>query len=240
MHRFFVPKTWINEQEIILHEAVAHQIVHVLRLRKGEQIVILDNEGKEYHCEIVDLARDVKTRVIKIINSEGEPARMLDLYFPLSQREKVEWILQKCTEVGVRRFFPFICARSLARDTIIPLAKMERWKSIIREAAEQSRRGLIPRLESAQDIRALSGISGKYDLAGVAWENERSATLGNMLNPNDIRKIALMIGPEGGFELSEIEQITTDGWKPFTLGKRILRLETAAIVASALILSVEP
>ncbi len=239
MHRFFIPKTWTNEREIILREAVAYQIVHVLRLRKGEQIVVLDNEGKEYHCEIVDLAGDVKTRVENITISEGEPERDLDLYFPLSQREKVEWVLQKCTEIGVRRFIPFVCARSLARETAIPPGKMERWKSIIREAAEQSRRGLIPQLDSVQTFRELSGISSNYNLACVAWENERSVTLRDFLERKDLQKIALMIGPEGGFEMAEIDCLSKEGWKPFTLGKRILRLETAAIVASALVLSLE-
>jgi 16S rRNA (uracil1498-N3)-methyltransferase len=240
MHRFFISAELLQEKHVVLTGPQAHQINDVLRMKAGDSIIVLDNTGYEY---IVTLMRVERRQVIgEVVNqrkSEAEPRTRITLYQSLLAREKFELVLQKCTEVGVSHFVPIVTQRSLIRQPqAITPKKMSRWQSIITEAAEQSGRGKIPTLESPLLFRdTLAGLDD-FDccLVGSAVGNE--ADLRNILPHGDIRpvRIALLIGPEGGFTDEEIAEACGRGAKAFSLGKRILRTETAAIVASALIL----
>jgi 16S rRNA (uracil1498-N3)-methyltransferase len=236
MNRFFVDPTLLEKPEIVLDGEVAHQLTRVLRLTPGKRIILLDNRGSEYEVEITDLRRQGKaeTVAVQLIEkrlAEGEPTVHITLYQGLLKGEKFEYVLQKGTEIGISRFVPVATERSIGQAV-----RGERWRKIVQEAAEQSRRGRIPELapnavsfaNTLQEIKT-SGATGL-----MAWEEETARTLRD-LSPN-VKNIALLVGPEGGFSAQEAEQASAAGILPITLGKRILRAETAGVVAAALVL----
>jgi len=238
MHRFFIPKQNFVNDEIIFPADIAHQITHVLRLSLGDQVIVLDNEGMQYKSKLINSDKQLLSG--KIISKElagGEPNVRLGLFISLTQREKFEWILQKGTEIGVSDFVPFVSKRSLVNQNKFE-NKSDRWKAIIREAAEQCGRARTPQLRHPDKFNdALEYAHSEFKNILVAWETTNPSeklSIGE-LNEND-KKIALFIGPEGGFSYEEMQSATDSGAKLFSLGNRILRMETAAIVAATLVL----
>jgi 16S rRNA (uracil1498-N3)-methyltransferase len=176
-------------------------------------------------------------KIIEQKPAQGEPPCRLALYLCLAQREKFEWMLQKCTETGASTFIPVISSRSLVQDLTETNKKSARWEKILKEAAEQSGRGRIPELKPAKSLaQAARQGQGKRI---IFWEQERSTGLRQALsdvsqiNPPEI---SLLVGPEGGFSDEEVQLAVQAGWQPVSLGRRILRMETAAIVATALVI----
>jgi 16S rRNA (uracil1498-N3)-methyltransferase len=236
MHRFFIPPEWIKNKRVVFNGEIARQMKNVLRIGVGEKVEVLDNLGKEYLVEI-ELSKDNPTgKIIEEKENESEPDVHLTLLFGLTQREKVEWILQKATEIGASQFVPLVTERSLIRGVGIVQSKLNRWRSILKEAAEQSGRGLIPDLENPVDFSQGLDYAKEIDLALFAWEGEEKEGLRKIMIEGQYRKIGLMIGPEGGFSEQEQQQAIKQGWRSITLGKRILRMETAALVGCALII----
>lgn len=236
MNRFFVEHTLLEKPEIVLDGEVAHQLTRVLRLTPGKRIMLLDNRGSQYEVEISDLRRQGKTEsvVVRLIEkraAEAEPEVHITLYQGLLKGEKFEYVLQKGTEIGISRFVPVATERSIGQTI-----KQERWRKIVQEAAEQSRRGRIPELapNALSFTDALSEIKTSGATGLMAWEEETARTLREL--PTDVKNIALLVGPEGGFSVQEAQQATNAGVLPVTLGKRILRAETAGVVAAALVL----
>jgi len=166
-----------------------------------------------------------------------EPIVRLTLYFGLTQREKVEWILQKGTEVGVSAFQPYISRRTLVQQAGSAEKHQLRWKAILREATEQSGRGRIAELYPPRTFKdALKDATDYCDLVTAAWEDETVQDLKAALGGSNPVSIGLFCGPEGGFDPAEIDLMRTTEVQFFSLGKRILRMETAAILAPALML----
>jgi len=240
MHRFFISGENLRGGQVVLTGQQAHQIRSVLRMAPGDEIIVLDNTGCEYVVAITDLARQrAAGQVIDKRLAQGEPRTQITLYQALLAREKFEWVLQKCTEVGVTRFVPMVTERSIVRrtDTITP-ARLARWKTIVTESAEQSGRGRIPQLECPLKFAdALAGL-GAFDRRLIACPQTTGPTLREILQAGRAESvaIALLIGPEGGFSDEEVAAACEKGAVAMSLGKRILRTETAAVVASALIL----
>jgi 16S rRNA (uracil1498-N3)-methyltransferase len=168
--------------------------------------------------------------------SPNEPAIQLTLYQALMKRDKFEWVLQKGTEIGVTHFVPLVTQRSLVQDIDIKESKQLRWQKILTEAAEQSGRGCIPTLHPPQTLaEALAAHPAQRGL--IAWEEAEGLTIrGALAGGERPSQISLFIGPEGGFAAEEVAAAQVAGIQAITLGKRILRAETAALVASALIL----
>jgi len=240
MHRFFISGENLCGGQVVLSGRQAHQIRNVLRMAPGDQIIVLDNTGYEYVAAITDVARQRAVgRIMDKQPAQGEPRTQITLYQALLAREKFEWVLQKCTEVGVTRFVPVVTQRTIVRraDTITP-HRLARWKGIVTEAAEQSGRGRIPQLECPVKLAdALAGLRA-FDRCLIASPQAVSRTLRELLQAGGSgpAAIALLIGPEGGFSDEEITAACEKGAVAMSLGKRILRTETAAVVASALIL----
>ncbi len=240
MHHFFVAADSLHEKHVILTGPQAHQICDVLRMKPGDKIIVLDNTVYEYTVVLSKVVRqEVSGEVIRKRKSEAEPRTRITLYQSLLTREKFELVLQKCTEIGVGCFVPIVTQRSIIRrpDTITP-RKMSRWRRIITEAAEQSGRGKIPKLKNPVNFsNAISGLDG-FDCCLVGSIEVKESDLREILRTGDIEpmEIAIFIGPEGGFTKEEIVDVCRTGAMTFSLGKRILRTETAAVVASALIL----
>lgn len=238
MHRFFIPTPLFQTPEIILPAEVSQQISRVLRLKTGTDILLLDDQGFEYLARLCEVqASQCTATIIEKRTASGEPATRLTLIIGLTQREKFEMILQKCTEVGVSTFVPVISSRTLIQKPRDVEDKYPRWKKIIQEAAEQSHRGHIPTLEPVIKIDdALKMMNQKDSLKIVLWEDENKTTLKNALQSCQKRDITIIIGPEGGLSVEEVAAAQRSGFMPATLGRRILRMETAAILAAGLVL----
>jgi 16S rRNA (uracil1498-N3)-methyltransferase len=250
MHRFFVPPESIQGAQVAFPEETARQIHLVLRLLPGQEVQALDNSGAVYTVRLESVAKGAAQGSITARETaRGEPGVALRMYLSLTQREKFEWMLQKCTEVGVSAFTPMLTARCLAHDAGEVERKRTRWESILREAAEQSGRGRIPTLTGALGFDAALAAAARQRLALLAWEGEQHAGLRAALTglraenapgaapPDSVPpEAAVFIGPEGGFTEAEIGLARARGVRLITLGARILRMETAAVVAAALLI----
>lgn len=246
MHRFFIEPSLIQSSPIILPELLAHQVRDVLRLQVGEQFVLLDNSGDEIVAAVAGSARSgVTARALERRPGKAEPRIHITLWQGMLKSARFEWILEKGVELGVTTFAPMLCRRSMAGLEEVGAAKIQRWQRIIQEAAEQCGRARLPAL---LPIRTLpdalnnipSGGQGQATaptLSIIPWENEQDHTLHDVaaqLSAPD--HIHIFIGPEGGFAPEEIELARQHGVQPITLGPRILRAETAALVAAANVL----
>ncbi|MHB8856055.1 MAG: RsmE family RNA methyltransferase [Bellilinea sp.] len=240
MHRFFVPPDAFQDETISFPAETTQQIQRVLRLRSGEKVIALDNLGWQYSVELTEVNRGQATgRVLEKSSVLSEPPVHLSMYLCLTQREKFEWMLQKCTEVGAAEFTPVLSSRSLVQDKHTYENKHSRWERIIQEAAEQSGRGKIPRLNQPLDYAAaVETARAKNGICLIAWEEETTLRLPDALQgvPTGAN-LTLLIGPEGGLSVEEVDQAVRIGWKAVSLGQRILRMETAAIVSAALVIN---
>ena len=241
MHRFFIPPEWIDQEIVVIRGKLVHQIRNVLRLRGGDHIVVLDDTGWEYKAELARVSRDHVEGVIGEKRLAAEPGTRITLYQAMLKSNKFEFILQKCTELGVSGFVPVICERCVAgrpRDK-----RVERWYNIIVEAAEQSRRGRLPTLEPALPFE--KACQSAIGLSLLAWEREKASGLRSVLRSEIYRKriisekhylsVNLFIGPEGGFSPLEVEFARDCGITPISLGGRVVRSETAGLVAATAI-----
>jgi 16S rRNA (uracil1498-N3)-methyltransferase len=240
MHRFFVAEENLRGQQVVLTGRQAHQIRNVLRMKSGDHIIVLDNTGCEYTVALTKVGwQDVVCEVISKQQAQAEPRTQITLYQSLLAREKFEWVLQKCTEVGVASFVPIVTKRSIVRGQgAITPRKLSRWRDIITEAAEQSGRGRIPQLDAPVNfVDAVSRISD-FDRCLIGSPGAAGSSVREILRNGNAKPVtvALFIGPEGGFTDEEIADACSKGATAFSLGKRILRTETAAVVASAVIL----
>ena len=240
-HRFFVSPDCLKNGVVTFPSETEHQLRRVLRLQAGQQVIVLDNLGNEFEVVLrADAASVLRGEVLASRRAEGEPQVRLILYLCLSQREKFEWMLQKCTEVGAAGFVPVISSRSLVQDAKAVEKKALRWQKIIQEAAEQCERGRIPPLEAAMPFAKAVQAATSADVAIIPWTGETAYSLRRALEdlPAEGGTIAAMIGPEGGFSDEEAAAARDAGVQPVTLGKRILRMETAAVVTAAVVMQV--
>ena len=266
MHRFFISPDQLRGRVVRFDEVQAHQMRRVLRLRPGARVLALDGEGLQYEVQLEEVSNSHVTGLVAAKTpATGEPRVRLTLFQSLLQRDKFEWVLQKGTEIGVAAFVPVITRRSLVRDADdVGANKLERWRRIIKEAAEQSGRGRLPAISAAVTLEtALAGLPSPHPspegrgglvpspfggglgrgsspparLALLAWEGETARTLRQAVGQtNGVTDIVLFIGPEGGYETAEVEAAAAHGVVAFTLGRRVLRTETAAVVGAALVL----
>jgi 16S rRNA (uracil1498-N3)-methyltransferase len=233
-HRFFVSANCITPPTVTLTGDTARQINTVLRMQPGDEIIVLDNSGQAFNVTLTGVSkRDVTGEITGQRRAPAEPALHLTLYQGTLKAQKFEWVLQKGTELGVARFVPTICRRSVVRDESRLAGKQTRWQQIIREAAEQSGRGRLPQLASAQSLAQALREARSLDLALMPWEEMQQSSLKQALAAQNLTNIGLFIGPEGGFCAEEAEQAKQAGAALVTLGPRILRAETAGLAACA-------
>jgi len=243
MHRFFVSPDQVEKNKVVITGPAVHQIRNVLRLGLGDHIVVLDNSGWEREAEIVEVGREqVVGRVLSKSLAAGEPRTKISLYQSVLKGNRFELVLQKGTELGIVEFVPLISQRCIIASLDDVNKKMSRWERIIQEAAEQSRRGKLPRLQSAMLFsRACERARQTGGLSLMPWEEEKKVNLRQVLGKGGEKpfrpfSINLFIGPEGGFTFEEVMVARQYGILPITLGPRILRAETAGLVAAAAIL----
>lgn len=234
MHHFFVPPQALSDNTVILTDSYAHQLHTVLRMRAGEEIILLNNQGRAYRVRLENLsAKRVAGQIIEDFPAAGEPPIHITLYQCLLKRDNFEWVLQKGTELGIREFVPILSERTIPEASP---TKVQRWERILTEAAEQSRRGQIPLLQPTRSFSEALTAMQTADLAILAWEDEDSLTLKQVLEPaQHVQQIAVCIGAEGGFSPAEVALARQHGIHVVSLGARILRAETAAIFAASVL-----
>jgi len=242
MHRFFVSPCLLQQSPVVLTGDLAHQMRRVLRLAPGDRVQLLDGDGLCCEAEVLAVtAKDVRLAIVDRSLALGEPCVHITLYQAVLKGERFAWALQKGTEVGVSAFVPLITERSIIDDLHVVDAKVERWQRIIQEAAEQCGRGRVPVLQHGQMLRqalktpAWPGALRIIPWEGVPWEEERTLALSQVLskcNLNEGARIEVFVGPEGGFTDAEVDWARGHGVLPVTLGPRILRAETAGLVAA--------
>ena len=236
MNRFFVPKEWFDAVGVNIAEEAARQITSVLRLKLADRIIVLDNTGMEYEIAIDKISRDsVHGRIVGQEISHNEPDVKITLYQSLLKSDKFEYVLQKGTEMGVTTFVPVVSARCIVKKE--SAGKYARWQKIIQEAAEQSERAIIPELRiTIPFAQACETVS---PLSVMLWEEETFQSLGKIMQKPEykaIKTINLFIGPEGGYTDHEANHAREHGILTASLGKRILRADTAGIVAVSAIM----
>lgn len=236
MHRFFLPADWIQQDSVTITGEPLRQISYVLRLKALDRIIVLDNSGWEFEVEIERITKEqVKGKVVNKKPGQGEPRIQITLFQALLKSDKFELVLQKGVELGVTAFVPFISERCVARKE--SAAKIERWRKIIQEAAEQSERLILPILHPLISFDEACRSVKQPSL--LFWEEEKSVSLKQTLQNPPFKRTAelnLFVGPEGGFPESEKELAKQHGIAIASLGHRILRAETAGLVAISALL----
>ena len=242
-HRFYV-STVLNAGNIVdLPTDVENQIRRVLRMIPGDDVILFDNTGNEYSAELEKISPEgVSARVICDLPTRTEPTVRTVIYQAMIRHEPFEMVLQKCTELGATSFVPLLTSRVQGgRPLRTASARATRWKSIIREAAEQSNRVRLPSLKPAMCFREALSTACANGLTIILSEHTQKPSLKVVLSGvlNQVSSqttISLMIGPVGGFLVEEVEQARAAGALAASLGPRILRAETASIAALSIVL----
>lgn len=236
MYKFFVSNNQIKDKKIaIIGEDVNH-IKNVLRLNIDEKIIICNKDtAKSYIASISNISKEeIICSIIEENSSTTESNVNIDLFQGLPKSDKMEYIIQKTTELGVKHIYPVALERCVVKiDQKDENKKILRWQKIAESAAKQSKRDFIPTVENIINLENICKNISKYDIILLAYENEESNTIKQELQKIDKREntnIGVVIGPEGGFTEKEVDALMSAGAKCVTLGKRILRTETAPIV----------
>ena len=229
MTRFFVSPEELGSDNIqLVGENASH--AKVLRLKAGEQVLVCDGEGRECLCSVQDSNWNLE--VLERRESVSEPGVQVSVYMAFPKADKLEHVIQKATELGVYEIVAFPSARCVSKPAEKSLKKkLERWQKIAASAAEQSGRGRIPQVVILPSFAEALKRGAQTDLPMMFYENEQATTLHMALNSGEWKSAALLTGPEGGLEEKEVKQAMEAGWKVCTLGKRILRCETAPLCA---------
>ncbi len=236
MNRFYVPfhagieNMWLDSSE-------SHHIVHVKRLKIGDNLILFNGKGNECDAEIVDINEDkVKVKINQHKNISKENQIEIDIAFAIPKGKRSHLLTQKCTELGVHKLIPTNYNRSVVKLKADSSVKIEKWQKIAIEASKQCGRNTITEICEVVDFEDVLKSIDSYDLTLFACSQSDSNNLRNTLqeHPN-INNIIIFIGPEGGFTPKEIEVAKKAGCKFVSLGQRILRVETAAIAVSAIL-----
>ena len=237
MHRFFVASECIQDTRAHVEGEVARQAARVLRLHPGQEIVLLDNTGWEYVVVLNQVSPShLEGDVVEKRRGIGDPEVSLTLYQGILKVDKLDMVLQKGTEIGISGFVPVSCHRSVPRTHDgWASSRYPRWRKIISEATEQSGRASIPVLGPMLPLQeALIQAKG---VRLLAWEGDAEKGLRQALTESSTRireeGLSLFVGPEGGFEPWEVDEARARGAIPVTLGRRILRGETAGLAMAA-------
>ena len=230
MTRFFVAPEELEFDHITLTgENAAH--AKVLRLKEGEQVLVCDGAGMEALCAVAD-PKAYELEVLERRASESEAKVKASIYMAFAKGDKLEHVIQKATELGAYEIVAFPSVRCVSRPDDKSLKKkLERWQKIAASAAEQCGRGRIPEVVVMGSYAAALERGAKTDLPMMFYENEQATTLHMALSAGEFSSVSLLTGPEGGLEEKEVQQAMDAGWKVCTLGKRILRCETAPLCA---------
>lgn len=242
MYRFFVSPEQLLQEPIRISGEDYNHIHNVLRMKTGEEVLVTDQGEKEYLCEIADYDSDAQAVLLRVVDVFGNnrelPARIV-LFQGYPKGDKMEQIVQKAVELGVAEIVPVMMKRCVVKlDEKKAAKKIERLNGVALSAAKQSKRGRIPEVKPAMNMEQAIQYAQSLDSIIVPYESAEGMEYSKKVidEITDGRSIGIFIGPEGGFEPSEIEKIEAVGGKVISLGHRILRTETAGMVVLSLLM----
>ena len=239
MFQFFVEQEQIGQDTITITGSDVNHIKNVIRLKPGNEIRVSNREDKDYICEITDISNEeVVAKIIDVDLAGTELKTKVYLFQGLPKGDKMETVIQKNVELGVYEIIPVAMKRSIVKlDAKKAEAKVKRWNGISESAAKQSKRMIIPNVTKVMTYKEAIEYAKELDICLVPYENAK-----DMIHTREIiesikneSKVGIFIGPEGGFEEDEIESAIALGMETITLGKRILRTETAGMAIMAVI-----
>ena len=235
MANFYITRDSIEGNTALITGEEAQHISRVLRMKKGDMVTLCDGEGTFYEAQLSGFSdKTVTARILSWCKAPTESEVQLTIFQGVPKNPKLETIVQKATEIGVVRIVPMDTVRAVAK--LDKAAKVERLRKIAREAAKQSKRGIIPYVEDSVSFKEAVKMAAQADLAIIPYEEETETSLKKALQGKTPKTVSVMIGPEGGFDKEEIKLAKDAGIISVTLGKRILRTETASLAVSAAIL----
>ena len=235
MANFYISREDINENIAEIEGEEATHISRVLRMKKGDEVTLCDGEGTFYEAVLKDFSdKKVTAEIVSSRKAETEPSVKLTIFQGVPKNPKLEAIVQKATEIGVVRIVPVDTVRAVAK--LDKAAKVDRLRKIAREAAKQSKRGIVPEVTDSVSFKEAVKMAAEADLAIIPYEEEREVSLKCALSGKNPQSFSVMKGREGGFEKEEIALAKEAGIISVTLGKRILRTETAPLAVSAAVL----
>jgi 16S rRNA (uracil1498-N3)-methyltransferase len=237
MPRFYVPHLRIEDGRIRVEGAEVRHIRNVLRLRRGDEIWVFDGSGKQYGGTIVDEGPSlIVIAVGEVVSCSSESHTEITLAQSLLKGEKMDYVIQKATELGVKEVLPFFSSRS------VPLLegprrteRHRRWERIAVEASKQCSRAMVPRIGPLQEFADVLPGPSQGGLRLLLWEVEGRRLKDVLDRSRDVKKIFCVVGPEGGLSREEVNQARSVGFETVTLGKRILRSETASLCLLSII-----
>ena len=232
MARFFVTPEELQPNFLVLTGENAEH-AKVLRLKNGDEVQVCDGHGNECLCAISDVSPGRISLVVHTRQASGSEAGVrVSVYMAFAKGDKLEHVIQKATELGAYEIVAFPTSRCVSRPDEKSLRKkLERWQKIAASAAEQSGRGVIPQVVTVDSYGAALTRAAQAELPVLFYENERATTLRMALEAKPWKTVSLLTGPEGGLTEQEVEQAKDAGLQVCTLGKRILRCETAPLCA---------
>ena len=240
MQQFFAEPSWIRENKIFMQGSDVNHIRNVLRMKPGEDVRVNDGRGKTYLCCISSYEEQTAVLdILKELDSDTELPSRIILFQGLPKGDKMEWIVQKAVELGVYAIVPFAAKRSVVKlDEKKAAKKQARWQLIAKGAAEQSGRGIIPEVSTVRTFAEALGMAGELDVVLIPYELEEGMkeTARVLENIECGQSVGIFIGPEGGFEEEEVECAKEAGAYAITLGKRILRTETAGLTTLSVLM----
>ena len=238
MYHFFVDKNNISDKNVIIEGKDYNHIKNVLRMHPGEEISVGNNEDdNEYRCIIESFEEDrVICKLIFVKKADVELPSKVYLYQCLPKADKMELIIQKCVELGVTEIIPVASKRCVVKlDDKKASSKISRWQSIAEAAGKQSKRAIVPLIGQVKSFKEAINGANKADIKIIPYEMsegmDETKKIFSSIKPG--QSVAIFIGPEGGFDETEIEYATEAGVTPISLGKRILRTETAGMTVMA-------
>ena len=235
MANFYIEKSDITENTAVITGEEAQHISRVLRMKKGDNVTLCDGEGMFYEAVLTDFSdKSVTAEITSSRKAETEPEVKLTIFQGVPKNPKLETIVQKLTEIGAVKIVPVDTKRAVAK--LDKAAKVDRLRKIAREAAKQSKRGIVPEVEDSMSFKNAVKMASEAELSIIAYEEEVETSLKSALSGKSPKSVSVMIGPEGGFEKEEVEFAKENGLISVTLGKRILRTETAPLVIAGAIL----
>ena len=241
MYQFFVEPHQIQGNRVLIEGSDVNHIKNVLRMKPGEEIAVSNGlDGKEYRCGIAQLEEDRIVCELRFVKEDGvELSAQVYLFQGLPKADKMEMIIQKCVELAVHAVVPVATKRCVVKlDDKKAKSKISRWQGIAEAAAKQSKRRIVPEILDVMSFKQAIQFVKDFDVRIIPYEladnMERTKEIIGALQPG--QRIAVFIGPEGGFDEAEVQEALDNGTEPITLGRRILRTETAGLTVMSWIM----
>lgn len=236
MRRFYIPPKQMGNDESVITGSDAHHMRDVLRLQPNQWVVVFDGTGREYQAQILSIDRkEIRVAMRSSVKADIEPSFELAFAQGYLKDKKMDGLVRQLTELGVDRWVPFLSRRSIpVPDKKRLQGRYQRWQKISLEALKQCGRSRAMELDALVSFGDALKQARSYDLKVIFWEESKAVTLVDHVRSTDPNRVFLMVGPEGGFGVDEIEMAEKEGFRIVGLGPRILKAETAALAAAVM------